>query len=437
MKVRIFILVLFSAASLLGQLQQTAPVEQSGGAWFNPVTLASEFFDRGNFVNYYAFANAVYDSFAPVINSNGQSENNGGFGFDAGGGISAAHVWSKSSLSLSYSGSYRHYSASYLGNGTNQNLSLTFNRRLARRWSLGTGVYAGTVMYGTGYFGAQAVTNGNVQLNPFSVNNRYASGSVSVSYQQSRRLSYTFSGSIFLQRFSYSSAIGTTGGSGAVSALYRVTSRTSVSGDYYHSYYAYQLGAGNASMDGANFTLYHHFGNLWSVWASGGITHTNVAGFFFVPVGIITGTGTVTGVIRVPYNVSAVSPAFQGTVARALRRSQISVSGGQNVVSGNGYYLASRNQFINGFYSRSYRRSNAGFGGYWSRLHTLVQSTGYDYNTSGFSANYGYVVMRHVSANARYDFIRYGTIGSNSSVSDNRFAFGISLSSQSIPLTLY
>ncbi|MBV9937142.1 MAG: hypothetical protein JO150_01455, partial [Acidobacteriaceae bacterium] len=156
MKVRIFILVLFSAVSLLGQLQQTAPVEQSGGAWFNPVTLASEFFDRGNFVNYYAFANAVYDSFAPVVNNNGQSVNNGGFGFDVGGGVGAYHAWSKSSLALNYSGSYRNYSASYLGNGTNQNLSLTFNRRLARRWSLGTGVYAGTVMYGTGYFGAQA-----------------------------------------------------------------------------------------------------------------------------------------------------------------------------------------------------------------------------------------------------------------------------------------
>lgn len=436
MKIRVFILVLLSAASLLGQLQQTAPPEQSSG-WYNPITLASEFFDRGNFLNYYAFANAVYDSYAPVLNSSGQSVNNGGFGFDAGGGISASHVWSKSSLVFNYSGGYRHYSASYLGNGTNQNLSLAFNRTLTRRWSFSTGVYAGTLLYGSGYFGAQTATNDNVQLNPFSVNNRFASGSVNLSYQQSRRLSYTFSGNIFLQRFSYINAIGTTGGSGSVSVNYRVTSRTSVSGNYYHSYFAYQLGAGDASLDGANFSLYHRFGNLWSVWASGGLTRTNVTGSFFVPVGIITGTGTVTDVIRVPYNVSAVSPSFQGTVSRALRRSQITASGGQNVVSGNGYYLASRNQFFSGFYSRSYQRSNIGVGGYWNRLHTLVQSTSYDYDASGISANYGYVVMRHVSANARYEYIRYGTIGNSSSVVDNRLSFGLSFSSQSIPLTLY
>ena len=45
--------------------------------------------------------------------------------------------------------------------------------------------------------------------------------------------------------------------------------------------------------------------------------------------------------------------------------------------------------------------------------------------------------MRHLSANARYDFVRYGTIGTFSTVSDNRFSFGVSYSSKSVPLTLY
>src|SRR3982751_1788012 len=88
-KIRALVLTLVCAASAFGQLQQEAPVERSSGG-FNPVTLASEFFDRGNFVNYYAFANAVYDSFSPTLNSSGQSVNNGGFGYDLGGGISAS-----------------------------------------------------------------------------------------------------------------------------------------------------------------------------------------------------------------------------------------------------------------------------------------------------------------------------------------------------------
>jgi hypothetical protein len=436
-KIRALILTLLSAALAFGQLQQDAPVERSSGG-FNPVTLASEFFDRGNFVNYYAFANAVYDSFAPTLNSSGQSVNNGGFGYDAGGGISASHAWSKSTLSLSYSGSYRHYSTSFFGNGTNQDLNLSFSRRLGRRWNLSTGVLAGTLLYGTGYFGAQAATNGNVQLNPFSPNTRYASGYVSVAYQQTRRLSYVFTGGIYLQRFDYAGAIGTTGGNGAVSVVYRVTARTTISGDYNHSYYAYQLGAGNTNLDGYNFSASHRFTDGWIVTGYGGVTHTSVNGFFYyAPLGPITGTGASTVVIRIPYTTSASSPSFGGSVSRPMRRSQFSASGGQNVVSGNGYYLASRNQYLNGFYSRSYRRMNASFGGYWSRLNTLVNSVGYSYDTSGFSANLGYVVMRHVSSNARYDFVRYGTIGNFATVSDNRFAFGVSFSSKSIPLTLY
>ncbi len=437
MKIRVLILTLASAALAFGQLQQDAPVEHSSGGGFNPVTLASEFFDRGNFVNYYAFANAVYDSFTPTLNSAGQPDQGGGFGYDVGGGISAYHVWSKSTLSLSYSGSYRHYSTTFFGNGTNQNLNLSFSRRLGRRWNFSTGVLAGTMLYGTGYFGAESATNGNVQLSPFSPNTRYASGYVSLAYQQNRRLSYVFTGGIYLQRYDYSGAIGTTGGNGDVAIVYRITARTSVSGDYNHSYYAYQLGAGNTNLDGFNFSLSHRFASRWVATASGGITHTNVTGLLNIPVGIITSTGTVSGFIRVPYTTSATSPSFQGSVSRYMRRSQFSVSGGQNVVSGNGYYLASRNQYISGVYSRSYRRMNASFGGYWSRLNTLVNSVGYSYDTTGFSANLGYIVMRHVSTNARYDFVRYGTIGTFNTVSDNRFSFGVSFSSKSIPLTLY
>jgi hypothetical protein len=435
-KIRVFILTLASAVLAFGQSQQDAPAGRSLGG-FNPVTLASQFFERGNFVNYYAVANAVYDTYAPTLNSSGQTVQGGGFGYDVGGGISAYHAWSKATLSLSYSGNYRHYSSNFFGNGTNQDLNLSYTRRLARRWSLSTGVMAGTVLYGTGYFGAHTATDGNVQLNPFSSNTRYASGYVSVAYQQTRRLSYVLTGGIYLQRFDYAGAIGTTGGNGGVSVNYRITPRTTISGNYSHSYFSYQLGAGDTNLDGYNFSIAHKFANQWGVSAYGGINHTNVVGAFFVPVSVVSGTNTITGTIRVPYITSSTSPAFGGSLSRVMRRSQFSVGGGQNVVSGNGFYLASRNQYLNGVYSRSYQRLNASFGGYWSRLNTLTNSVGYSYDSSGFSANFGYVLMRHVSSNARYDFVRYGTIGALSTVSDNRFAVGLSFSSKSIPLTLY
>jgi len=435
-KIRAFILTLLSAALAYGQLQQTAPADSSSGS--NPVTLASEFFDRGNFVNYYAFANVVYDTNSPTLNSSGQSVNNGGLGYSVGGGVSAFHAWNKSTLALGYSGSYNDYSSSFFASGTNQSLNLSFSQRLARRWSFNTGVLAGNTLYGTGYFGAQTGTAGNVQLNPFSPNTRYLSGYASVAYQQNRRLSYVFTGGIYLQRFSYSGAVGTTGGNGDVAVVYRLTARTTISGDYNHSYFVYQLGAGNTNLDGVNFSYSHRFKSRWGVSASGGITHTNASSLLNIPVPATTPNGTVvSGFLRVPYNSSAVLPAFQGSLSRYLRRSQFSVSGGQNVISGNGYYLASRNQNLGGSYSRSYQRSNVSFGGYWSRLHSVTSALNYSFDTSGFGANYSYVVMRHVSANAHYDFVRYGAISAYNSVSDNRFSLGVSFSSKSIPLTLY
>ena len=435
MKIRALILTFLSAALAFGQLQQETPVQSASGA-FNPVSLASEFFERGNFVNYYAFANAVYDTFAPTLNNSGQTVNNGGFGFDLGGGATVAHTWKRSSLSFSYIGGYRHYSSAFFGNGTNQSLNLAFSRRMSRRWNLSTGVTAGTLLYGTGYFSAQAATNNNVQINPFSPNTRYASGYISVAYQQTRRLSYVFTGGAYLQRYDYPGAIGATGGNGDVAVVYRITARTTISGDYNHSYFVYQAGAGNTSLDGYNFSISHNFADRWSASAFGGITHTDVNGFFFLPLGPVTGT-TPVPVIRVPYNTKATSPSFGGSISRQMRRSQISASGGQNVISGNGFYLASKSRYLNGFYSRSYQRMNVGFGAYYSRLSTLTNTVGYSYDTSGFGGNVGYFLIRHVSANARYDFLHYGTIGSITGVSDNRFAIGLSFSSKNIPLTLY
>ncbi len=442
-KIRVLILTLLSAVSVFAQLQSQPPPSQdtsSGGnsSSLNPITLASEFFDRGNFVNYYAFANAVYDTYSPTLNSSGQNVNNGGFGYVIGGGVSASHIWSKSSLSLSYSGNFSQYTSSFFSSGTNQNLGLSFSRQISRRWSFNTGVYAGNVLYGTGYLGAQTSTDGNIQLNPFSPNTRYLSGSVGVSYQQSRRLSYFAYGGIYLQRFSYAGAVGTTGGSGGGGVSYRITARTSAFGSYSHSYFAYQLGAGNTYVDGVSFGISHAFHNRWFASAYGGVTHTNVSGLLNIPIGrIFTPTGTVDVFARVPYTATAVLPSFGGSLSRSVRRGQFSISGGQSIVSGNGYYLASRTQYLGGGYSRSYQRSNISFGGYWSRLNSIANSLSYAYNTSGFSGNYSRVVLPHVSVFGRYDFVRYGAISSYGGISDNRFSFGVAFSSKSIPLTLY
>ncbi len=426
---------LFTATHALAQ-EEAPPV--GPGANTNPVTLATQFFENNNFFNYYAFANAVYDSYNPTLNSDGHTVNHGGAGYQVGGGVSARHVWQKASLALSYSGDYRDYSSSFFGSGTDQSLGLSYSRRLARRLNLNLGVNAGTVLYGTGYFGQQQVGTGNIQLNPFSNSTRFFSGYVSMSYQQTRRLSYVVSGGYYLQRYSYAAAIGSTGGSGDIGVNYRVTARTTVSVDYSRSYFVFQRNAGTSTVDSFYGSVSHRFANHWVASASGGISHSHVTGTTVTPVTLQTTTGEfLNGYIVGPYDSKTFLPSFSGSVTHFLRKSSFSAGGGQNVVSGNGYYLASRNQFLSGVYSRSLNKSNVSFGANWNRLNSVSNTVAYGYSTTSFAASYSYAVIRHVGMNARYDFVRYGSLGNNPGVADNRFSVGVNFSSQSIPLTLY
>ncbi len=434
MKIRLAILFAVTAALVLAQDE---PPPLGAAASLNPVSLGSQFFERNNFFNYYAFANAVYDSYNPTVNSTGQTVIGGGAGYAVGGGATLRHTWQKSTLAFSYSGDYRHYASSFFSSGTDQNLSLAYNRRLGRHFFFNTGVSAGNILYGTGYFGQQPVGVGAIQVNPFSNSSRFLSSSVSLSYQQTRRLSYAVVGSFFLQRYSYFGAVGATGGSGDISASYRITSRTTVSGDYSHSYFVFQRNSGDSTVDGVNGSISHRFQNHWVAAASVGISHSHVTGFITLPVTFLNQGVTLAGYITGPYDSKSYLPSFSGSLIRFLRVSSFSISGGQSVVSGNGYYLASKNQYFSGLYSRNFYKSNASIGGTWSRLNSVANTVAYAYATESIGASYSRVLGRHISANGRYDFVRYGNLNPFPATADNRLTVGVAYSSQSVPLGLY
>ncbi|MFL6448988.1 MAG: hypothetical protein ACJ746_15080 [Bryobacteraceae bacterium] len=433
MKIRVLVLLSVGVASALAQERDMEnPIN------YNPVTLASQFFEHNNYFNYYAIVNGVYDSYAPIVQtSTGQQENNGSFGYSVGGGVSGYHRFRRAALALSYSGTYRHYNNPLFQNGTDQNLALTYTRRLARRWTLGLSTNAGTVLYGSGYLGTATQGSNGVATNPFSANTRYFSSGFSLAYQQSRRLSYVVSGNFFLQRYSNINAIGATGGSGSVGVNYRITSRTTVGADYSTSGFVYQHGSGDSLLNGVSASLFHQFPNHWFVSVSGGVTHSNISGFLSIPLNALTGNVGPGGYVLGQYSTSSNFPSFSGTVSRVFRRFQLSASAGQSINSGNGYYLASRNQFLNGSYSRSFRRANISVGANWYKLNSAANTVAYSYSAGGFGASYGYQLMRYLGSIFRYDWVRYGNLTPYPSISDNRLSFGLSFSSRSVPVTLY
>lgn len=428
------VLLCLSATFAFGQ--QTIPEDPAGPGRFSPLTLASEFFDN-NYFNYYAFANGVYDTYAPILGNDGQLQKNGAFGYSVGGGLSGQHRGRRSIFLINYTGSYQDYKSSLFSSGTNQNLNLSYTQRLGRRWSLSLNQGAGILFYGNGYYGTQPTSGTFVQSNPFGSQTRYVSSTVNLRYDVTRRLSVSLTGGFSLQRYSFAGSIGSTGGFGDAGIAYRVTSRTSLSADYSRSYYKYQNNAGDANIDNYSFSVSHMFPRHWIVNGSGGVAHSNTTGLVTIPLSLVTGQQGVGGYITGLYNNKSNLPSFSGSVTHNLRRSSFNFGGGQSVVSGNGYYLASRNQFLNGGYSRSFLRSNISAGGNYYRLKSVANSVETTYNGFSFGAGYGYSVTKHLATNFRYDYLRYGNLAPFNSVADNRLSFGVSFSSKSIPLTLY
>lgn len=431
---KLFRLLLLSlAASLVfGQSHQ----DENSTQW-SPVTLAGEFLEH-DFVNWFGYVNGVYDSYAPISRNTGTT-NNGSFGWEVGGGVSATHAFRDGDFSLSYRGDYRDYQNSFYSTGTDQNLGLSYIKRLTRRWTLSTSLGGGISFYGGTFFSAASNATTIVPNNPFSSETRYLSAGANISYQQSRRLSYVVGGSYFLQRYNFQGAISSQGGSGSGSVLYRTSVRTTVGATYSHGYFSYQGSSGTANSDTIQATVSHVFPNHWTGSLAGGVTHSTISGIAQMPVFVING-GTLGpgGYVPGQYHQSTSFPSFSGTVGRAYRHSNVYASAGQGISAGNGYYLASKTLYVNGVYSVAIqRRQNVSFAGGYNRLSSVANTVAVDYSSSSLSASYGVNVIRYVGLNARYDYIHYGSLNPNPSINDNRLSFGVTFSSKSIPLTLF
>ncbi len=430
-------LLLLSLTATLAFAQQSQD-ENSNSVQWSPATLAGEFLEH-DFVNWFAFADGVYDTYAPFSRPNGQVGNDGSFGWDIGGGVNLRHGFRDGRLSISYRGSYRDYQNATYSTGTDQNLSIGYSKRLARQWSLSTNLGAGISFYGGTFFASPSNTGDVITSNPFAGETRYLSAGASLTYQQSRRLSYVVSGGYFLQRYNYAGAVGNTGFSGSGSVLYRTTARTTIGGTYSHSYFTFQRNVGTANGNTAQLSVSHQFPNHWNASVAGGVTFSSVSGISVYPVNNVLVNGVLlNGYLVGPYKESTSFPSFSGSVSRAFRKSNFSVSAGQGLSPGNGYYLASKSLYLGGVYSRSlYQRQNIGFAGGYSHLSSVANSVSSTFSSGSFTTFYSVNLVRYFGVNAAYNFVHYGALTGFGGVNDNRLSFGVNFSSKSIPLTLF
>lgn len=420
------ILAVLLATAGLAAAQQTADDTPASST-----SLMSQFFDH-DFVNVFAFGDGTFDTALPKLGAGGYTS---ALGVTLGGGITAGHQFRDAGLSFSYRGDYRKYFTNTYSNGTDQSANILYTKRLSRHWHMGVSASAGDVVYG-GSFYSYSPGGVNTLTNPLSNQSRFASANLNLTYEQTRRLSYTFTGQFFLNSYSYAGAISSRGGSGNVAVNYRTTARTTIGGAYTHTYFSYGQ-TGDTSVDGAYLTVSHRFPSHWGVSLSGGMSHSHSQGVIREPVGFLLNQQLVAGFLVGPYNSIYNAPSFQVSVSRNIHHSLLDFSAGQGINAGNGTYLASKDQFGHATYSLTRHLTNMGIGAGYTRLTSIANTVSSQYSTATISASYGRTVARFVAANFRYDFIHYGSLYSLNGLNESRLSFGLSFSSRNIPLTLY
>ena len=147
----------------------------------------------------------IYDNSlgALSLTSNGIAKQEAGEGLEASATLFGVHQWKRSSLGVSYAGSYAEYVGNSLYNGTTQSLSLNYStqhsKRLSTKYSLAAGSsnrpYGGIGgLYGGGGVAGQNILDPNFLAVPSQefFNNRvdYVQGAVGFVYHKSNRLSF-------------------------------------------------------------------------------------------------------------------------------------------------------------------------------------------------------------------------------------------------------
>jgi hypothetical protein len=387
-------------------------------------------------VNVFAFGSGLYDSALPQLSA-GTSEYGSAVGFDVGGGVSLQHALKDGTFSLSYKGDYHRYAVSTYANGINQNLSLLFSKRLSRQWSVVMQGSGGVISYGGQVYNESPASGTSVLTNPLSSQSRFATGGITVTYQQTRRLSYSFGGEGFLNNYNYRGAVDSFGASGTASINYRTTARTTIGATYTRTYFTYAGSTGTTNIDSGFLNLHHTFNSRWSGSLSGGVSHVHTQGVITEPVTLLLDQQLVTGYLVGPYNHTSLSPSFQGSITRNLHHAFLLISGGQGVNAGNGTLLTSKSQYGGVTFSATHHLTNFSFGGGFNRLTSIANTVSNQYTAANASVSYGFNIVRYLSANFSYNFTHYDTLYSLKGVNESRITFGLSFSSKSIPLTLF
>ena len=363
------------------------------------------------------------------------------YGIEAHGGAYGVHHWKRSQLALDYAGSYTKYFNSDAYNSTNHALTLGYTNQISRRLKLDLRESAGSLTYGAGQVANAASSELNASFTPavrlFDTRTYYLQSSVTATYLQSARMSYTAGAGTFLQNLK-STGLSNSWGYNFDGSVRRRMSKTSTLGATY-SYSHFEFPGFSSKADSHIFQgLYAtSLGPFWTLSIEAGATITqgeSLLTFALTPaLAAILGQSTITGIS----SYQTMYPSGAVTLRRQFRRASMGFNYFRGVNSGNGAYNTGRLDNITASLSyTALRKLNVGADGGYYTLKAIGQSLGsFSQYSVGGGITYGLGHDMHLSV--RYDYRDQQIDISNYKHNGSRATVGLNYSPGSLPLSLW
>ncbi len=287
----------------------------------------------GNYANFFVFVRGFYNTSAGNYTDNGALQNyEATGGVDAGGGLNLVHNFEHGEMALAYSGGYREYSNGEGGSSFYQNLALSLNYKLNRRWLLALREYIQVLPEGQVAVPLSLGTVSPVAFNSVANQQQYYLSSASLVYQASRRWSYEFGGDFFYLAYHPDSFFNSKGFSGSGSTNYRKSSRTTVGMGYNFNYFVFSGGVGNSNTNTVYASLSHLFSPTLQFGLSAGASRTD----FSQEVAAADGAGAY------DFHRASYSPFINARLSKASKRYTETLVFVEGVNAGNGVYATSK-----------------------------------------------------------------------------------------------
>jgi hypothetical protein len=393
--------------------------------------------------------NGVYDSNLGTtsLDQSGKVAYRDGYGAEAMFGVTGAHQFKKSVLSLDYRGSLRHYTQRSYYDGFDSSLMLAYDRRLTSRTSIQLGETAtrttrafGLPMnayYGAGMFGNDPTWSGLVTNELFDTPTTALMSTAGLVHQRTARLSFSISGNGFVVRRRSVALIGSNGYHANGSIAYRLTRYQTIGFAYTFGHFDFQNRYGQSDMHGVALNYSARLGRRWEIGLAAGGYRVESLRLTQVPVDpfIAAILGQAYGVEK--YHGVSYLPHFGARISRSFRHSTATLGYDRTVLAGNGLYTTASMESAHADFSwTGIRRVALQGGASYNKLSGITQQIG-AYRSYSASGGFSTRLSRVVSMVGRIDGRSYSIHGAALSRTYYRATLGFGFTPGDIPLAIW